>query len=345
LISFSEKYQTTGFAAKMLLPIYQECGKTFEPDTCAPLTKGVEQGKIRLQALARGHYPGNKLAKNALLGVKSLGYWDADRPQDWGLTWHRNEGVELTFLESGSVHFGVDAHEFPLQPDDLTFTRPWQQHRLGNPNIGPGRLHFLILDVGVRRPHQRWHWPPWLVLTAADLRQLTLYMRQTERPVWPAGADIRRCFQQLAQAVETENISRLAVFLNELFILVLDMFRREKVALDESLSSARRTVELFWKDLDGNDEQLGLDWTVVGMARRCGMGVTHFIHQTKQLVNMTPSNYLAHCRLEAAARRLRRESNANVTEIALRLGFGSSQYFATQFRQRFGCTPSEWRRS
>ena len=121
------------------------------------------------------------------------------------------------------------------------------------------------------------------------------------------------------------------------------MFRREKVPLDESLSSARRTVELFWNDLRQNGEQLGLEWTVVAMARRCGMGVTHFIHQTKQLVNMTPAHYLTRCRLEAAAKMLREAPEANVTEIALRFGFSSSQYFATQFRRQFDCTPSDYR--
>jgi AraC-like DNA-binding protein len=216
---------------------------------------------------------------------------------------------------------------------------------LGNPCVGPGRLHFLILDVGVRRPHQNWRWPPWLVLTPDDLRQLTLYLRQIERPVWNAGTEIRRCYQQIAAAVAEEQISRLTVFLNELFILVLDSFRREKVPLDQSLSSARRTVELFWNDLRGNDGQLGLEWSVVAMARRCGMGVTHFIHQTKQLVNMTPANYLTRCRLEAAAKILRQTPETNVTEIAMRLGFGSSQYFATQFRRQFDCTPSDYRNS
>jgi AraC-like DNA-binding protein len=326
-----------------LLPIYQEHGKTYEPDACLPLLRGVHEGKVQLHALARGHYPGKKLSRNALTGVKSIGFWDATHQQDWGLDWHRNEGIEITFLESGNIHFAVDNQKIPLKPGDLTFTRPWQQHRLGNPHIGPGRLHFLILDVGVRRPHQSWRWPPWLVLTPADLRQLTTFLRQIKQPVWHGETDIRRCYQQIAQAVEGENVSRLAVFLNELFILLLDMFRREKVPLDESLSSARRTVELFWNDLRQSGEQLGLEWTVVAMARRCGMGVTHFIHQTKQLVNMTPANYLTHCRLEEAAKLLRDAPNTNVTEIALHFGFGSSQYFATQFRRQFGCTPSKYR--
>jgi AraC family L-rhamnose operon regulatory protein RhaS len=329
----------------MLLPIYLEHGKTYQPDTCLPLLRGEAEGKIHFHALARGHYPGKKLARGALPGLKTVGFWDANHHQDWGLDWHRNEGIELTFLESGGMPFAVDKADFQLQPDDLTFTRPWQQHRLGNPFISAGRLHWIILDVGVRRPHQSWKWPPWLVLTPADLRQLTTFLRQNEQPVWRAEAEIRRCCQKIAQAVVGEHLSRLAVCLNEIFVLVLEMFCREKAPLDESLSSARRTVELFWNDLRQNEEHLELQWTVAAMARRCGMGVTHFIHQTKQLVNMTPGHYLTRCRLEAAAKMLLCAPEANITDIALRSGFSSSQYFATQFRRQFDCTPSDYRQS
>jgi AraC family L-rhamnose operon regulatory protein RhaS len=215
---------------------------------------------------------------------------------------------------------------------------------LGNPGIGAGRLHWLIFDVGARRPHQNWRWPSWIVLSSADLYQLTTFLRQNEQPVWRAEAEIRRCFQKIAQAVTDESVSRLAVFINELFVMVLEMFRREKAPLDESLSSVRRSIELFWSDLNRNEGRLESEWSVAAMARSCGMGVTNFIHQTKQLVNMTPANYLMRCRLEAAAKLLRNVPEATITDIAMKFGFGSSQYFATQFKRRFGCTPSEYRR-
>jgi AraC family L-rhamnose operon regulatory protein RhaS len=102
--------------------------------------------------LVHSHYPGRKLPRGALLGVKSVGFWDAEGRQDWGLQWHRNEGIEVTFLERGASGFAVEQNEFRLRPDDLTVTRPWQRHRVGDPNIGAGRLHWLILDVSVRRP-------------------------------------------------------------------------------------------------------------------------------------------------------------------------------------------------
>lgn len=332
-----------------LPPIYTEHGKAYQADACAALERGVAAGQVRLEALARGHYPGRRLPANTLPGVKSIGFWDADHGQDWGLDWHRNEGIELTFLERGQLAFAVEEHRYCLQPDALTFTRPWQRHRVGDPRVGAGRLHWLILDVGVRRPDQAWRWPTWLVLTQTDRGQLTHILRHNEQAVWQTTAEIRSCFQQIGRAVEADSngssASRLAVRMNDLLLLVLEMFRRDRVALDTSLSTTRRTVELFWNDLRTNLEHLAPGWTVREMARRCGLGVTHFVHYTRQLTNMTPAQYLNHCRLEAAARLLLVATERSVTDIALACGFSSSQYFATVFGRRFSCTPREYRAS
>ena len=321
--------------------------RCYEADTCEPLRAAAAAGRVELAALAHGTYPGKRLPGPTLTEVRTIGYWDAPRDQTWGLPWHRNEGIELTLLESGSAAFAVDGQRSLLKPDDLTCTRPWQQHRVGDPNVAAGRLHWLILDVGVRRPHQPWRWPSWIVLTPADLNELTGVLRHNEQPVWHATADICRCFRRIGAAVQSDrdgsNISSLAVLVNQLFLLVLEMFRGQPVSLDESLSSVRRTVELFWADLRENAEHLAFEWTVSGMARRCGMGVTNFIHHSKQLTNMTPNQYLNHCRLMTASRLLKSQPQRSVTDVALACGFTSSQYFATLFRRHFGSTPRAFR--
>ena len=331
----------------MSIPIYQEEGRTYAADACRPLSEAVKAGQLGHAALCRGHYPGRRLPRGALTGVKAVGFWDAEHQQNWGLAEHRNEGIELTFLESGTLAFGVDGQRSHLAGGDMTFTRPWQRHFVGDPNIGPCRLHFLILDVGVRRPHQAWRWPPWIVLTPSDLRQLTNILRNNEQPVWHSTAEIARWFGRIATAVEDDqngsSISRLAVDLNALCVSLLDMLRGQNVRLDQSLSTARRTVELFWADLRNNPDHLALEWTVRGMARRCGMGVTSFISQSKQATNMTPIQYLNQCRLSWAARLLREDANRHVTEVALTCGFTSSQYFATLFRRVYGTTPRAFR--
>jgi AraC-like DNA-binding protein/quercetin dioxygenase-like cupin family protein len=328
-------------------PLYREHRQTYVADTCGALVDAIRRGRVRLETLVCGHYPGRKLPPGVLPGVKSLGFWQAEGAQDWGLDWHRNEGIELTFLERGQLPFSVDGRDFQLKPGDLTITRPWQLHRVGNPHIAASRLHCLILDIGVRRPHQAWTWPSWLVLSKPDLRQLTKMLRQNEQPVWRAPDELRRLFPRIAAAVESdtggENASRLTLQLNELFLLVLEMCRTSNVPLDASLSISPRTVELFLADLAGSPQQLGQPWTLTRMAEQCGLGVTRFVHHSKQLTNMTPLEYLNRCRLEEAGRQLTAEPARTVTDIALACGFSSPQYFATVFGRHFGCTPREFR--
>ena len=329
------------------VPIYAERDQTYQADTCQPLVRGVEAGQVTLNALVHGRYPGRPLPRHALPEVKAVGFWDAQQAQNWGLDWHRNEGLELTYLESGGLDFAVDGQPFHLRPGDLTITRPWQRHRVGDPHVGPGRLHWLILDVGVRRPHQSWRWPPWLVLTRDDRDAFTRILRHNEQPVWHATPELRHCFQQIARSVETDrdgcNVSRLAIKINELLLLVYETLQAHDLPLDETLTGTQRTVELFLADLRDNIDFLAEEWIVRDMAGRCGLGVTRFNDYCKSLTNMTPLQFLNQCRLDAATRLLRECPGLGVTQVALRCGYGSSQYFANAFRRRFECSPSEYR--
>jgi AraC family L-rhamnose operon regulatory protein RhaS len=332
----------------MRVPLYHESGSTYRADTCRPLEAAVAAGKVELQALVHGHYPGRCLPRQALPGVKTIGFWDAQQGQDWGLDWHRNEGLELTWLERGCVDFALQHAAFRLRPDDLTITRPWQQHRVGDPHVGAGRLHWLILDVGVRRPHQPWTWPGWVVLTKDDVRELTTGLRLNEQPVWPGTAELGQCFQRISGAVARDrngdSVSLLAALLNELLVHVLGLFRQRHVDLDERLASSQRTVELFWADLREHLEDLASEWTVERMARRCGLGTTHFIHLTKRLFNLTPGHYLNVCRLKAAAELLVSQPDLSIGNVSAACGFSSSRYFATLFGRHFHSTPSDLRR-
>jgi AraC-like DNA-binding protein len=275
------------------------------------------------------------------------GFWDAPRDQSWGLDWHRNEGIEITYLESGSLDFAADGKPYHLQAGDLTIMRPWQLHRVGNPNVAASRLHWLILDLGVRRPDQTWRWPPWILLAPPDLEQLTRTLRCNEQPVWRANAEVRRCFQAIAHAIEADaagsSVSRLTLRLNELFVLLLDLLREKKVPLDQALTTTRRTIQLFLEDLRANPQHLALDWTVEEMARTCGLGISQFTQHVRSLVNLTPMQYLIQCRVDRAAVLLRQTPALSITDTALECGFSSGQYFATAFRRRFGLSPREAR--
>jgi len=330
-------------------PLFRDRGSTSGVDAHEPLLASIRSGKIDFHGLGRGHYPGDRLAPGQLPGLLSLGYWDARGDQDWGMDLHRNEGVEICLLETGSMRFTVDQRSYPLGPGDLTITRPWQAHRQGDPRIAAGRLHWATIAVGAQRPDQNWRWPRWNLLAPADTAELARRLRLTRSPVWRASSEVMRGFQRIGAAIAGETgdrrISRVAVGLNELLLGVLDLLRAENRAEQPRLASPEHSVELFLNDLRTNLNSLAQEWTLAGMAAACGMGTTQFSRLCRRLTNDSPLRYLNLVRLEAAARQLRGEPTRSVTAVAYDCGFGSSQYFANQFRRRYGKSPSDYRES
>lgn len=315
-------------------------------DTCQPLDDAWRRGDVALEAFARGTYPGVRLPENTLAGLKTVGFWDAPREQAWGLDWHRNEGIEITYVAKGSVRFATGRGQWRLRGGDLTITRPWQRHRVGSPNIDACQLHWLMIDVGVRRPQQPWKWPDWIVLSEPDLAHLTNLLRHCEEPVWPGGSSIGRVFGRIGELVQSgppdpSRESRLRLAINEILVELLSLLEREVVVLDNHLSTVMRTVEYFLAE--ELPAQVELGWDLATMAAHCGLGRTRFAHYVQEIVNMPPIRYLTECRLERGRTLLVDRPDMGITEVAYACGFGSGQYFATVFRDRSDETPQQFR--
>ncbi|WP_066632444.1 AraC family transcriptional regulator [Labilibacter marinus] len=320
-------------------------GGIYNPDSCTPLERAWINDEIELTTLARGTYPGRTLIDAELSQVKSIGYWDAKTIQNWGLDYHRNEGIEICLLESGSLEFNLNTNTYQLYPNTLTITRPWIPHKLGNPNISPSKLHWLIIDLGVRQPHQTWQWPDWIILRKEDLDQLTDILRRNEQPVWKVGSTIKDCFAQIGHLIKSNNKfidSKIKVLINELLISLLELFTVEKPELNDSLIKSKRSVEIF---LDNLEELVHEDWTLSDMAEYCGLGTTQFSKYCQQITNATPTNYLNQLRIKKAHKLITSEKDKSITEIAYDCGFSSNQYFTQIFKKHYKVSPQRYRES
>src|SRR4029079_9284071 len=71
----------------------------------------------------------------------------------------------------------------------------------------------------------------------------------------------------------------------------------------------------------------------------------HFHRLFHALTGEPLSDYIRRRLVEMAAMRLRSQPDVPVLEIALAVGFGSTEAFARAFRARFQCTPTAWRNS
>lgn len=327
--------------------VYSSQKARYAVDNCLPQRKAIEAGKVGFHALSHGHYPGVRIDPAVLPGISSLGYFDVIGAQDWGIPSHRNEGIEICYQATGESVLTVDDCAYRMTSNTLSLTRPWQLHSLGAPHLQPGRLHWLILDVGVRRPNQSWTLPSWCVLTAADQATLIQHLRGNEHPVWTASAEIGRVFAELAKLVSRTppepGLSRIRICLNQLLAALLDLVQVQNLAVDDTLTTRQRVVELFLQDLQQDTELLAAPWGLDSMAEHCGMGRTTFSGYCRDLINTTPLEALNRWRLELAARRLRSEPGRSITSIALDVGYSSSQYFARKFKQCYGQSPRQWR--
>jgi len=327
-------------------PTYQIGHKRYGIDSCEPQKEAVREGKIEFHALTKGHYPGTLMPSEILPGLNSIGFWDANTSQDWGLDAHRNEGIKVVFCETGTCALVIGKKTYHLQAGNFLVTRPWMLHKFGAPHIGRGRLHWMILDVGVRRPDQDWIWPNWIVMTERDLADLTERWQRVKNPVWTSTPSIAQSFRELARCItawgQPHTVSRMAVHLNLLLIGVLDALTEQQTHENGLSSSRRSAVETFIRELRDGGIDLSDEWTLDRMAAHCKMGVTAFSKYCRELVNIGPIEYLNQCRLERAAQQLRTGPDLTITDIAFANGFNSSQYFATRFRRRFKMSPREY---
>jgi AraC family transcriptional regulator len=106
----------------------------------------------------------------------------------------------------------------------------------------------------------------------------------------------------------------------------------------EYVARMHRVLEYIDRQLD---EQLELD----SLARVANFSPFHFHRLFTAWFEETLGDYVRRRRLEMGALRLVTQPRLPVLQVALSVGFGSTEAFARAFKIRFGSTPTAWRQS
>ena len=136
--------------------------------------------------------------------------------------------------------------------------------------------------------------------------------------------------QEIGQTVRVNQL------IDELLILSARHLTRQN-------NSRRDFPQIFMKLEQALRENLSHQWTLEEMAALVGLGNTAFSEKVKSYTGFSPLNYLINIRITEAIKLLKKP-NVHVTDIALDVGFYSSQHFATTFKKLTGYTPSEFRK-
>ncbi|WP_069269379.1 AraC family transcriptional regulator [Paraburkholderia nodosa] len=90
-------------------------------------------------------------------------------------------------------------------------------------------------------------------------------------------------------------------------------------------------------------EAPGTKWTLQTLAGQAAMSRTAFALKFKELVGLSPMDYLTRWRMTLAADKLR-HSRDSVAEIARALGYESENSFSTAFKRVMNCSPRQYGR-
>lgn len=84
------------------------------------------------------------------------------------------------------------------------------------------------------------------------------------------------------------------------------------------------------------------DLNIDVIASQFGMGRTNFYRKVRELMGMSPNDYLRKCRMERAAA-LIKDTNMPIAEICAQVGVPDAQYFSRVFKTFYGVPPSTYR--
>jgi DNA-binding response OmpR family regulator len=86
------------------------------------------------------------------------------------------------------------------------------------------------------------------------------------------------------------------------------------------------------------------EFSVEELSRHLGMSRSQVHRKLTGLTGLSASKFIRWVRLARAADLLQKNAG-NLAEIAYRVGFNSQSYFIKCFKEQFGCSPSEYRKS
>ena len=254
--------------------------------------------------------------------VSNLGQAEFARAKPGWIHPHdHDERWEMCMIHSGQVHWWVEDEVYLLGPGQIFITRPHERHGEKDSFLAVTRVTWIIfsLEAISRDPY----WAQFSeVFAASGLRCVE------------ANSDMESHFDDILKA-HRQPLPHGALLTSVLMQrLLLAIHEQHKNGDNNHFSPGIGSIV---EHLDTHpDETLDMQ----SLAHRAGLSLSVFHRRFRQETGFSPNNYRVRARIRSAQDLL--IEGQSVTEVAMALGFPSSQYFASVFRKYTGLSPSAW---
>jgi AraC-like DNA-binding protein len=229
--------------------------------------------------------------------------------------------MEICYLRRGEESFHVGGQDYKLKGGDVFFTFPDENHGTGSKPQGKGLLYWTQIQLNA---------PRFLGLTPAMAEPLINSLLAMPERKFRGDKQLGVLFEEMIDLClaprDALTALRVAHRLAAWLVLIAESARRGS----HSRYSEDITSVIAWMSRHVC-EPIDID----AVARSANLSVSWFKAKFKEQVGMGPGEYMMRLKIQQAQQWLE-EGRDTITQIAHRLGFSSSQYFATVFKRFTG---------
>ena len=248
------------------------------------------------------------------------------------------ESMRIYYVIEGKFGWRIHQQQYMLYPGDVALILPG--HKFGSEKdfleIGSiSWIHINIqkLESGEMIPGK------WSSLSESECLAIGKILLLNNSFVLSKLNEAGRILQYIQSELFDQEIgycTRVNQLIDELFITITRQLTKQS-------NPARDFPKTFMQLEQTLRQNLSHQWTVEEMAAVVGIGTTLFNEKVKSYSGFSPINYLINIRISEAIKLLKKK-DISLTDIALDIGFYSSQHFSTTFKKLTGYTPSEFRK-
>ncbi len=207
--------------------------------------------------------------------------------------------------------------------------------------------HWLVVPPGIRhgglgntRERGLFYWmhlrPDRIWPGIHNHEQASLYSA-LQPGICPAGIDFAPAWEELFQVAQEAHPLQRSRFGCRAGVLLHHLL--EDLHREHSPSSRANNLQQVFSYIEAH---LDLEIRNEQLAEIAGLRRSRFTDVFKAATGLPPRSYLQARRMERA-REMLRNSDIRIIDLAIELGFASSQAFASSFRKHCGMSPSQWR--
>jgi AraC-like DNA-binding protein len=246
-------------------------------------------------------------------------------PREYKIDWHEHDVWEFYFQIDGMTEWRSRGKRYRVRAGGLLAVPPGLPHALIDRPGSSHHYYFAGIDlrsVFRRLPHLQRGFDHKSIINRANVGAIGVPFRQLIREI---SLNLPYRSNGIRMAIDS---------------LVIEIARSLAARPGKSLIAIHPAVKRAQDLIDQRPQE---SWPILKLARMSGLSVSRLNECFRAELSMSPHQYLLHRRLDLAAELLR-QNNQAITEMALELGFSSSQHFALSFRKRFGLSACQYRR-